>query len=221
MSHTHSAPSLHLFIALLSSGSIKMAKFSNPYHNFIDLLTKEGQALFSNATDKFKSPLQGNNKISHRPGGQDYQKMKDALSCLSQQFGYTYLLNNVVTIQDANWAVLAIALKPPAVSTMLTAAAIPELITYTNEIKILDFCSNQTLEISQKNTLITWGNKSFTNKTPTVFLDLTQADGHLTTTGRPTHDGKEIATKCILSKIMAYQVLELLTDDADQMIEMV
>jgi hypothetical protein len=36
----------------------------NPYRNYIDIWTKKGQALASNANDKFISPLLGNDHIS-------------------------------------------------------------------------------------------------------------------------------------------------------------
>ncbi len=128
-----------------------MAKFLNPYCIFIDPSAEEGQTLFSSSTDKLKSPLEGNNKICFLPGGQDYQKMKDPLSCLSQQFGYKYLLNNVATIQVVIPAVLAVAANPTAVPPILAAAAIPESFTCMNEIKILVLYSDQTLEIAQIN----------------------------------------------------------------------
>jgi hypothetical protein len=54
--------------------------------------------LFSKAIVKFESPLEGNNKISLCPGGQDCQKLKDAITRLSQCFRYRYLLNNAGTV---------------------------------------------------------------------------------------------------------------------------
>jgi hypothetical protein len=61
-----------------------MSSFLNPYRNFIDVSTKDGQTLLSDATDKFNSPLDSKNKISHQPGGKDYQKLKDNLTRLSK-----------------------------------------------------------------------------------------------------------------------------------------
>jgi hypothetical protein len=75
--------------------------------------------------------------------------MKDALSHLPQRFGYKYLLSNVATIRVVTPVVLANADNPTAVPPFLAAAAIPELITYTKKIKILDFFSDQTLEIAK------------------------------------------------------------------------
>ncbi len=43
-----------------------MASQLNSYCNFIAIQTKEGQALVSNAIDKFTSPLLGEDRISHR-----------------------------------------------------------------------------------------------------------------------------------------------------------
>ena len=36
-----------------------MTSYLNAYRNFIDISTKDGQALLSNATDKFESPFIG------------------------------------------------------------------------------------------------------------------------------------------------------------------
>jgi hypothetical protein len=57
------------------------------------------------------------------------------------------------------------------------------------------------------------------NQTPKIILVLTPANGQLIITGRLTNAGEEIISHCILSKIFVYQVLELLTDDACQVIE--
>jgi len=42
----------------------KMASQLNSYRNFNDIKTKEGQALVSNAIDKYVSPLTGDDRIS-------------------------------------------------------------------------------------------------------------------------------------------------------------
>jgi hypothetical protein len=76
--------------------------------------------------------------------------MKDALSCHSQWFGYKYFLNYVARIWVVTPAVLAIAANPTAAPSILAAATIPELITYMNEVKILDVYLDQTLETAQK-----------------------------------------------------------------------
>jgi hypothetical protein len=52
------------FIAIAIVRIFKMTSYLNAYRNFINISTKDGQAVLSNATDKFKSPLIGNNKIS-------------------------------------------------------------------------------------------------------------------------------------------------------------
>jgi hypothetical protein len=64
-----------------------MASFLSGYRNFIDLSTKEGRTLLSNATDKFDCPLKGDKRINLRTGGHDYQQMKVTLLCCSQRFG--------------------------------------------------------------------------------------------------------------------------------------
>jgi hypothetical protein len=105
-----------------------MTSFLSPFCNFIDVLTKDGQLLLSNATDKFESPLEGNNKISLQPGGIDYQNFKDHLTCLLQRYGYQYLLNDVSTVIRFNPAIPAIVADPTA--GILAAPAVPASTTF-------------------------------------------------------------------------------------------
>ncbi len=103
-----------------------MTSFLSPYRNFIDVSTKEGLTLLSNATDKFECPLKEDERISLRTGGCDYQKLKDILLHCSQRFGFQHLLNNVPTTRVVTPAVPAIIANPTAVPPVLAAAAIPE-----------------------------------------------------------------------------------------------
>jgi hypothetical protein len=64
-----------------------------------------------------------------------------------------------------------------------------------------------------------WGSGSFTNQTPRVICELTQADGELTATGQLTAVGKEVIQKRLHSKILAFQILAMLSDDACKVIE--
>jgi hypothetical protein len=150
-----------------------MTSYLNAYRNFIDNTSKDGQALLSNATDKFESPLIGDNKISLRPGGKDYQRVKDNLACLSQRYGYQYLLQNVRTVCTVIPAI------PPVIEDLalgiVAAPEVPEAITYTNEINMLEIYLDKLLEISQKNSSMTWGNGTFTVQSPRVIRELTQA----------------------------------------------
>jgi hypothetical protein len=67
---TRQTPESHQFrdhicsLPLLLFESFKMATFLNPYRNFINVSTKDGQMLLSNDINKFESPLDGENKIS-------------------------------------------------------------------------------------------------------------------------------------------------------------
>jgi hypothetical protein len=130
-----------------------MTSYLNAYCNFIDITTKDGQALLSNATDKFESPLIGDNKISLRPGGKDYQRLKDNLTRLLQRYGYQYLLQNVPTICTVIPAIPAVIADP--VLGIATAPAVDQMITYSNEINMLEVYSDKLLEISQKNSSMT------------------------------------------------------------------
>jgi hypothetical protein len=124
-----------------------MVSYLNPYRNFLDVLTKDGQTLLSNATNKFESPFIGNQGISLCPGGNDFQLMKDNLTQCSQKFGYQYLLTNVDTTRTVTTGI----------------APNPDIITYSNLINIIDVYDDKLLELAQRHASLTWGDNSFTN----------------------------------------------------------
>ena len=81
-SRTSQGCSLHIrFIAfayhLHQFEFLNMASQLNGYRNFIDIQNKEGQALVSNAVDRFISPLVGDEHVQLL--GNDFQKLKDNL----------------------------------------------------------------------------------------------------------------------------------------------
>jgi len=189
-----------------------MTSYLNAYRNFINITTKDGQTLLSNATDKFESPLISDNKISLRPGGKDYQRLKDNLTCLSQRYGFQYQLQNVPTVRMVTPAI------PPVIADLalgiVAAPGVPEAIINTNEINMLEAYSDKLLEISQKNSSVTWGD-GFTVQTPRVNRKLTQANSELTpTTKKLTATGKEVIQKRLHSKIFATQLMAMLSDDS-------
>jgi hypothetical protein len=163
------------FIAIAIVPILKMTSYLNTYCNFINISMKDGQMLLSNATNKFKSPLDSNNKISLRPGGKDYQKLKDNLTRILQQFGYQHLLQSIPTVHTLTPAILPFISN--AAAGIIAAPRIPILITYTNGINIMEVYSDKLLKISQKDSSLTWGFGLFTNQTPQVIHELTQADG--------------------------------------------
>ena len=124
-----------------------MTSYLNAYRNFIDITTKDGQALLSNATDKFESPLIGDNKISLRPGGKDYQRLKDNLTRLLQRYGYQYHVQNVPTVRTVIPAI------PPVIEDLALGIAaapeIPEVIAYTNEINMLEVYLDNWTQLQQ------------------------------------------------------------------------
>jgi hypothetical protein len=83
----------------------------------------------------------------------------------------------------------------------------------------MDVYSNKLLDISQKHALLTWGDGLFTNQTPRVICELTQANGHLTAAGQLTESGKDIIQERLHSKIMASQIFVLLSNKAQKVIE--
>ena len=125
-----------------------MVVYLYPYRNFLDVLTKDGQTLLLNETDKFESPLIGNQRISLHPAGNDFQLLKDNLTRCSQKYGYQYLLTDVATTQTVMPGIV------PA----------PDDITYSNPIKIMDVYDNKLLKLAQKHASPTWGNDSFMNQ---------------------------------------------------------
>jgi len=132
-----------------------------------------------------------------------FQLLKVDLMRCSQKYGYQYLLTDVATTQTVT----------PGV------APNPDIITYSNSIKIMDVYDDKLLKLAQKHALLTWGNNSFTNQSLKVISNLTAAGGHLTTAGRLTQTGKDIIQGRLHSKILAHQILSMLTDDARQVIE--
>ena len=102
---------------------------------------------------------------------------------------------------------------------ILAVPEVPMLITYTNWINILEVYSDKLLEIAQKHASLTWGFGTFTSQTPWVIHKLTQANGELTATGQFTADGKEVIQERLQAKIIAYQLLSMLSDDARKAIE--
>jgi hypothetical protein len=180
-----------------------MISYLNPYCNFIDVSTKDGLTLLSNATDKFECPLVGDQHISRSPGKNDFQILKDNLMKLSKKFGYEYVLNDVATTRTV----------VPATGRALAT------ITLSNPIKIIDVYDDKILELAQKHASLTWGDESFTNQSPKSISDLTKANGHLTDTGDLTQDGKVLIQGHMHCKILAYQILAMLTDGARQVIK--
>ncbi len=128
-----------------------MTSFLSANSNFIDVSTKEGLALLSNATDKFDCLLKYDECISLCSGGHDYQKLKDALLCCSQRFGYQHLLNNIVTNCVVTPAIQAVQADPNTNPPVQAVVGVPRSITYLNPIKVLEVYSDKLLNIVQKN----------------------------------------------------------------------
>ncbi len=145
-----------------------MASQLNSYRNFIDIKTKEGQALVSNAIDKYVSPLTGDDRISL--SGTRFRKLKDNLLRLSSRFGYDYLIKVINTVRTVN----------------ATGNA-----TYFVPINMLERYSDDNVILAQKHASLTWGDRSFTIMATNTIGDLTAANGFLTAGGAMNVDGKE------------------------------
>ncbi len=120
-------------------------------------------------------------------------------------------MQNVPTVCTVIPAIPAVIADPDL--GIAAAPAVQQMITYTNEINMLEVYSDKLLEISQKNSSMTWDDESFTVQTPRVIRELTQANGEITpVTKKLTATGKEAIQKRLHSKI-------LLSDDAHKVIE--
>jgi hypothetical protein len=95
----------------------------------------------------------------------------------------------------------------------------PDIITYLNPMKIRDVYDDKLLKLAQKHASPTWDNDSFTNQSPKEISDLTAAGGHLTTTSCITQTREDFIQGRLHSKILAHQILSMLTDDARQVIK--
>ncbi len=73
--------------------------------------------------------------------------------------------------------------------------------------------------MAKKHASIIWGNDSFTVQYPKVISEITQADVHLTVASRLTQKGKDLIQGRLHSKIIASQILSILSDDTCQVIE--
>ena len=174
-----------------------MASQLNSYRNFIDITTKEGQALLSNAIDKYVSPLTGDDRITL--SGTSFQKLKETLLRLASRFGYDYLIKVINTVRTVD----------PATGD----------VTYSVPINILERYSDDNVNLARKHASLTWGDRSFTVMATNTIGDFTVANGFLTAGGALTDDGKELVLERMHSKFLAHQLLELLTDSARQAIE--
>jgi len=127
-------------------------------------------------------------------------------------------LQNVPTVRTVIPAI------PPVIEDLALGIAeapgVPKAITYTNEINMLEIYLDKLLELSQKNSSMTWGNGTFTVQSPRVIRELTQANSELTlTTKKLTATGKDVIQKRLYSKIFATQIMAMLSDDACKVIE--
>jgi hypothetical protein len=93
--------------------------------------------LVSNATDKYVSPLTGDDRISL--SGTSFQKLKDNLLRSSSRFGYDYLIK--------------------VVNTVCTVDAAGD-VTYSDPINMLERYSNDNVTLARKHASLTWGDRN-------------------------------------------------------------
>jgi len=125
-----------------------MASQLNGYRNFIDIRKKEGQALVSNAVDKFISPLVGDEHVQLL--GKDFQKLKDNLLRLGSRYGYGDLIERCAIVRTV---IPEIVDDPNAIPPVI---GVPEEIHYTNSINILEHYSDENIVLACKHALLTF-----------------------------------------------------------------
>jgi hypothetical protein len=108
----------------------------NSYRNFIDIKTKEGQSLVSNAIDKFTSPLIGDDCIFLI--GPDFQKLKDNINRLGSRYGYNYIFKRCATLQINTLAIIA--------DQANGILAVPASVSYVAPINMLERYSDGNIE---------------------------------------------------------------------------
>jgi hypothetical protein len=188
-----------------------MASQLNGYRNFIDIKTKKGQSLASNAVDKFISPLIGDEHIQLI--SKDFQKLKNNLLQSRSRYGYDYLIKHCATIWTVIPEIVAdTAAVPPVIR-------VPEEIVYSNIMNMLEHYSDENIVLACKHASLIWGDRSFTITASNTIEPLTVANGGLVCGGTLTDKGKDLVLKRMRSKFLGHQIMELLTDSARQAIE--
>jgi len=188
-----------------------MASQLNGYRNFIDIRKKEGQALVSNAVDKFISPLVGDEHVQLL--GKDFQKLKDNLLRLGSRYGYGDLIERCAIVRTV---IPEIVDDPNAIPPVI---GVPEEIHYTNSINILEHYSDENIVLACKHALLTWGDCLFTIMALNTIEPLTVANGGLVRAGTLSDKGKELVLERMHSKFLGHQIMELFTPSAHQAIE--
>jgi hypothetical protein len=183
----------------------------NGYRNFIDIRNKEGQALVSNAVDKFISPLVGDERVQLL--GKDFQKLKDNLLRLGSRYGFDYLIKQCATVRTVIPEIVEDLAAVPQID------GVPEEILYTKNINMLEHYSDENIVLARKHASLTWGDRSFTIMASNTIEPLTVANGGLIRAGTLSEEGKELVLERMHSKILGHQVMELLAPSARQAIE--
>jgi hypothetical protein len=150
------------------------------------------------------------------------------MNCLGLQLGYNHVFKCVPKtrmIVPAIPAVAAIAADPTATPHILAVpamAAVPEQIIFSLHYNMLETYSVENLNMALLNASITWGNNSFTNKTPQIICKMTIDNGVAMAPSnlKPSiPDGENLQMACMHSKFLAHQLLESLTLAACQSIK--
>ena len=176
-----------------------MAFNLNVYSSFIDTTSDAGIKLMNNAIHQFKSPLIGTLKLA----ACDAAKIIKAVSGLSNQYGYDFLIQNTPT------------------SRTLVAGANPndpDVITLGDNINLLETFSDSNIDAAKKYASTIWGDMSFDASSPMTIRVLEEARDEITTHTIPrlTSNGKDIMRDRTHSKILAHQIMAILDEDGQR-----
>ena len=177
----------------------------NRYRDHFDTNSKEGIYLVNAAINDFKCPLPADELINLRAS--DAQTFISSVKRLASQYGWDFMLSNVPTVRT------------------VTPAAIPgdpDVITFGGHINMLEHYSADNIDNCQKFASLLWGDQSFTAQPVQTIRTLTVATGHLTNhvPSRLTQAGRNAMRDRMHSKMMAHQVLALLSKSACASIEL-
>jgi hypothetical protein len=124
--------------------------------------------LVANAIDKFISPLIDDERISLV--AKDYQKLKDNANRLGSHYGYNHLFKHCATTKIVIPEIIADATATPPI------AGVPESITYSGDINLLEAYLDENVELTIKHASLTWGDCSFTVMATNTIDPLSQAN---------------------------------------------
>lgn len=154
----------------------------------------------------FKSPLEPTERISFE-SNKDGIRFREAIKRLANQYGYDYIMKNVHTERT---------------STPAANAGDPPTITYGGEINLLESYTSDNVSFCKKKASRIWGDESWTEQANQQIRELDATRGEVSNHNPPRilEPGKLVNRDRMHSKMMAHQILSVLTPEARDAIEL-